>query len=493
MPADRHPNIVLVVLDTLTTGAAALGTGWMPWLDSLAEHGLSHSHAVANAPWTYPSHGSLFTGLLPSEHGMEVPPLRLPGGRKRFGRLMRQIERAAPARRPRIGERWLPAVLAGAGYETVMLSNNPVVSRQTGMDHGFGLVEDVSFSDLFKPPRVVRRVPSVEHSLRAADYTSRVFRSRQDLRAGDAVDRVRMWAANRDRTRPAFLFVNLMEAHFPYFTPSSRRAVRETGAGVWTTYRAMRLIEVGRSFLYNMGMLERSRYDRALRALRSLHRHAAAYLDARVGEIVEAVRADGGRGTVVAVTSDHGDAFGEHDAVFHGITLDEPILHVPLVVSGDGVPGSSTTGTVELRQVYATLLETAGASVPDGAAPSLLAAGASGRPVVAERDRSDVPAEVPPGSEAAERLGRLRAVYADPYKLVVSEERTRLYDLSADPAEATDLAPARPEVVAELTAALPPWPDAPPEPHGEEEEPATLSAEEQDEIAQQLAALGYLE
>ena len=84
-------------------------------------------------------------------------------------------------------------------------------------------------------------------------------------------------------------------------------------------------------------------------------------------------------------------------------------------------------------------------------------------------------------------------MYADPYKLVVSEERTRLYDLSADPAEATDLAPARPEVVAELSAALPPWPDAPLEPQGEEEEPAALSAEEQDEIAQQLAALGYLE
>jgi arylsulfatase A-like enzyme len=423
---------------------------------------------------------------------MEVPPLRLPGGRKRFGRLMRRIERAAPARRPRIGERWLPAVLSGAGYETVLLSNNPVVSRQTGMDHGFRHVEDVSFSDLFKPPRVVRRFPPIEHSLRAADYTTRVFRSRQDLRARDAVERVRAWASNRDGARPAFLFVNLMEAHFPYFTPSARRAVREARAGVWTTYRAMRLIEVGRSFLYNMGMLERSRYDRALAALRSLHRYAAAYLDARVGEIVAAVRSGGDRGTVVAVTSDHGDAFGEHDAVFHGITLDEPIMHVPLVVSGDGISASSTTGTVELRQVYATLLEAAGARVPDGAAPSLLSSGATGRPVVAERDRSDVPSEVPPGSEAAERLGRLRAVYTDPYKLVVSEERTRLYDLSTDPAEATDLAPARPEVVAELGAALPPWPEAP-EPQDEGEEPAALSAEEQEEIAQQLAALGYLE
>jgi arylsulfatase A-like enzyme len=252
----------------------------------------------------------------------------------------------------------------------------------------------------------------------------------------------------------------------------------------------MRLIEVERSFLYNMGMLERSRYEGALRALRSLHRHAAAYLDARVAEIVEAVGADG-RGTVVAVTSDHGDAFGEHDAVFHGITLDEPILHIPLVVAGPDIPCSSNAATVELRQVYATLLEAAGAAVPEGAAPSLLSAPPGGRPVVAERDRSDVPPEVPLGSTGAERLGRLRTVYRDPFKLVVTDQGVRLFDLLADPTETTDLASARPEVVAELRSALPPWPERAEEP--EDAEPTALSAEEQDEIAQQLAALGYLE
>ena len=51
MPGRQQPNIVLVVLDTLTSNGAALGTGWMPWLDSLAERGASYDHAVANAPW----------------------------------------------------------------------------------------------------------------------------------------------------------------------------------------------------------------------------------------------------------------------------------------------------------------------------------------------------------------------------------------------------------------------------------------------------------
>ena len=493
MPGRQQPNIVLVVLDTLTSNGAALGTGWMPWLDSLAERGASYDHAVANAPWTYPSHASLFTGILPSEHRMELPlSLHVPEGRGQLDQAAGRIERASPARHPRLAERWLPALLGRAGYHTVLASNNPWVGRWGRMELGFDRIEDVPFAPLFRAPAVVRRRPRLRSGVRAGDFTYRVFRSRQDLRAAETVARVRSWASSRDRSRPAFLFVNLMEAHFPYFTPDARPAVRETGAGVATIYRAMRLIEVGRSFLYNMGMLERSRYDRPLQALRSLHRHAATYLDARVAEIVQAVR-DDGRGTVVAVASDHGDAFGEHAAVFHGITLDEPILHVPVVVGGDGIASSSTASTVELRQLYATVCEAAGVEVPAGAAPSLLSGPGQG-PVVAERDRSDTPPQVPLSTEAAERLGRMRAVYADPYKLVVGERSERLYDLSRDPAESTDLAKDHPEVARRLREALPPWPEASAEDEGPDaEEPASLSAREQDEIARQLAALGYLE
>jgi hypothetical protein len=89
-------------------------------------------------------------------------------------------------------------------------------------------------------------------------------------------------------------------------------------------------------------------------------------------------------------------------------------------------------------------------------------------------------------------------VYRDPYKLVVSSTGTRLFDLSNDPAESHDVAPSRPAVVAELAAALPPWSEAGPEDVEPEAGPedvgeSSLSAQEQDEIARQLAALGYLE
>jgi arylsulfatase A-like enzyme len=449
------------------------------------------THAVANAPWTYPSHASLFTGLLPSEHRMEVPLLRVPGGGGRFAKLLRRIEQLAPENQERLAERWLPRAFSDAGYETVCVSNNPVVGPQTHMDHGFDQVVGIGFSDLFQPPKVVRRYRRIRDTMQAADYAIRARRGKQDLRAGAAVERIRSWERSRDRSRPFFLFVNLMEAHFPYFSPRAPRALKETGAGPVGAYRAMRLIGVEESFRYNVGGPEDTSVERSLRTLRALHRHAAAYLDERVRELHE-LSAEDGRGLVVCVTSDHGDAFGEHHAVFHGITLDEPILHIPLVLWGDGIPVAERRATVELRQVYATLLSAAGAEVPDGAAPSLTGEGTP--TVVSERDLIDTPAGMAQTTLARERLGRLRAVYRDPYKLVVTPAGNRLFDLSTDPSETTDLAPTEPAVVAELTGALPPWPEGGPEPEapGEDAEPS-LSAREQDEIARQLAALGYLE
>ncbi len=81
--AQGGPNIVVVVLDTLTAEAAGLGRSpaRMPVLQSLADRGQVFTHAVSNAPWTYPSHASLFTGLLPSAHRMENPRLSLAWGR----------------------------------------------------------------------------------------------------------------------------------------------------------------------------------------------------------------------------------------------------------------------------------------------------------------------------------------------------------------------------------------------------------------------------
>jgi len=486
------PDVVLVVLDTLSARAAGLGgeRPAMPQLTAIAEGGMWFRHAVANAPWTYPSHASLLTGLLPSEHGMDTPhqftgwELGDPTG----GSLQALLP-PGPASDPGLSRRWLPALFRAAGYETVCVSNNPWVSRLTEMDHGFTRIRDPLAVRLPRWRSVLRSRPRLRGALRAAHCSYRAAYRSGDQLAGDALRLVREWAAERDAERPFLLVVNLVEAHAPYLTPLAPAAVRSERAGPRSVFRAMRLLEPHRAIRYNLVGGDGREAASAVQVARTLHERAARYLDTVVGELYSAVNT-GARGLAFCVTSDHGESFGEHGALLHGFTLDEEALHVPLVMTGAGLPAAERSESVDLRRVYATLLEAAGVPVPAGAAPSMMT-GAPGV-AVAERDRLRLPSwtsEAWPRS--ASRAVRLRAVYRDPWKLVSTETGASLYDLATDPRERVDRAADRPDVSRDLLATLPPWPDRRPGREGPREQP--LSEEEEREMADRLAALGYLE
>src|SRR5262249_59576848 len=103
-PSTRRPSFLLFVLDTTRADAvSAYGrvAGTTPTVDALAASGLRYEHAYAQAPWTLPSHATLFTGLLPSQHG-------------------------AGWRRTRAPDSWVTLAqrLRDAGYETVGISEN---------------------------------------------------------------------------------------------------------------------------------------------------------------------------------------------------------------------------------------------------------------------------------------------------------------------------------------------------------------------------------
>src|SRR6266702_8214819 len=118
-----RPNLVVVVLDTLTAEAAGLGgtATPMPTLAGLAERGMWFRHAVSNAPWTMPANGSLLTGLLPSEHRMDTSQqFALWEGEPRGWGALASILPDGPVSDPQLGARWLPRVLAAAGYETAL-------------------------------------------------------------------------------------------------------------------------------------------------------------------------------------------------------------------------------------------------------------------------------------------------------------------------------------------------------------------------------------
>ena len=129
--------------------------------------------------------------------------------------------------------------------------------------------------------------------------------------------------------RPFFAFLNFYDAHGPYRAPEAFNR---------------------RFFLHHPSNLDR--YDAAI-----------AWLDHVVGTIVDSLKQRGVLDrTIVIVTSDHGEQFGEHGLPMHGNSLYLPLLNVPLLVRyPSAVPLGLRVGTVvSLRDVAATILELAG-------------------------------------------------------------------------------------------------------------------------------------
>jgi len=187
-----RPNVVLLVLDTmradhLECAGAFRGSArdFTPNLDRLARSAVRFTNAFANAPWTLPSHGSLFTGREPQEHKQTHEAVLVGGKRIRL-----KTEAHLPGRFTT-----LASALRALGYQTLGISQNPWVGRLTTQDHGFGLFWELWAPDRLPfPPRKGKDL-----SLHKVSYAFRHFLEKK-----------------RDPARPFFLFVNYITCHLPY-------------------------------------------------------------------------------------------------------------------------------------------------------------------------------------------------------------------------------------------------------------------------------------
>jgi len=201
----------------------------------------------------------------------------------------------------------------GAGYRTAAFTENGYLVRRRGFGDGFAQYTE-----------------NVGETLKAPGEARRTF--------GQA----RRWLQANAET-PFFLFLHTYEVHSPY-DPETRyaslfRSDGEPGAGNLAVRGA------------------RDRYDREIRIVdEELERLFAAIAEAGLA-----------KSTIVVVTSDHGEEFGEHGGYQHGGAVYEESVRVPLVFVGPGrIPGPRRHSTpVSLVDIAPTLLELAGVPVPD--------------------------------------------------------------------------------------------------------------------------------
>ncbi len=398
-------NVLLITLDTVRPQNLSL-CGYerptSPRLEQFANRGLLFERAIAPAPWTLPTHASLLTGLLPSQHRADfVVPLK-----SQFTTLAE--------------------VFSGFGYETVgVVANFDMCGQHTGLGQGFQEYFDRPFNGtLFQSASL----PLI--------YMSGVF-PLDDLRpnAEALCNRFTTWLDQRDPSRPYFAFLNLYDAHGPYMVPDARfDKFSRLSPDALLRNRTRWLISCEGD-----GMIARNDPEEKQAAI-DTYDGCIAYLDHYLGRLLDQLE---NRGlldqTVVLITNDHGEHFGEHDVFGHGMSLYRQEIESPLLLLApnlNDVP-RRLRQPVSLVDAAATLVDLAGLS-GESSVP-----GISLRRVWEDPDHPSPPIYSrlePPFNRPGP--GGIDSVIADGkhYIRYAETEQEKLYDFNRDAIERVDLA-----------------------------------------------------
>ena len=351
----KQPGILLITIDALRPdhlGCNGYGKGTSPNIDRLAGRGILFTQAIAQGGWTIPSVFSALSGSYPSTHGVRFWYQDLP----------EQIE-------------VLPAALGRAGYRTAFFTSHGALSTHRSLQRVFGAVKGFE--------------PANEEAL---------------------CDHALGWI-RRDRTRPFFLWVHLMDTH------SSALKIPQ-------------------------GWLRRDQIDPAeLKQLLAAYDRGVRRADRMVGRLARGLTAAGlGQETLVILSADHGEELCEHDLCFHhGNELWDTVVRVPLIISHPGAFSRPlrVSSQVQLIDLAPTIYELVGLAADnvDGHSLLPLLTGSPRREYTAFAEHVEHEADLRRSPWVLTRaIARTRR-----WKIMVTVSRgpyrAAVFDLQADPGE----------------------------------------------------------
>lgn len=336
----RPKNIILIVADSLRYDSVY--RNGRPKIPYTANNAIQFTQARSAGCWTLPSHASLFTGLMPHEHHATSQTRRL------------------SLSTPTLAER-----LKSIGYATQQVTANVVTTNIFGLDRGFDRV--IKIWDLILPrvrsfykSLILLGKPRVRRLLLSRDGITNQLT--KDLKVGNC------WVQNTHNNifrqarrllqeatvkgQPTFLFLNLMETHFPYhvgptfrLSASSWRDRLGELAGLYHMVNQTFLTSERRYISPRIGQILRNRQYKSWDLL-------ARPLD----RFMRDVHKD--RDNLVVFLADHGDNFGEQDWYYHFTNVTDAGNRVPLMWLGhDHQAPRTITEPVSIRHLYGSILD----------------------------------------------------------------------------------------------------------------------------------------
>ncbi len=401
------PNVVLVIVDTLRAdhlGVYGDRRGLTPAIDALAQEATAY-RGFGQSSWTKPAIATILTSLYASSHGAMSKTAVLPESAVTLAEVMRD-----------------------AGYTTAGFVSNVNLAPSFGFQHGFAeytyLAPDYLFGASESSSKLV-----LYSLLRKVWLTVNKKRTvSQYYQDSHTVNQLVLPWIERHKDDRFFLLVHYMDPHDPYFRhPYDGEAIAR---------------------------VENPNPSAALAPrMRELYAGEVRYMDQGFAALVEALRRAGVyERTALVLTADHGEEFQDHGGWWHGTTLYEEQIDVPLLVkwpagAPGGAPGLVAGGRGRLLDIAPTIVALTGASMPASWQGADLRAG--------------VPADRALFAEEDHEGNVLSAIQSGPWKLIRANpgnprglRPAELYDLARDPTEKSDLATGRPEDLARLDLAL---------------------------------------
>lgn len=401
-----RPNVILIVVDTLRADAvepySGAAEGSTPAFAALASDGVTFERAYAQASWTRPSIASILTAQYPFEHGA-----------------VHKMDFLAE------GAVTLAEALRAQGYWTAGFVTNinvaPVFNFQQGFDEYvylepdfyFGATDSATKLAIYKGLRVVR-----ERFFGGRMYFHHYY---QDA---EVLNRAALDWLEQQPPRPFFLLMHYMDPHDPFFEiPYNGRGV----ARVMTPSPA----------------------PEAAGELHDLYLQDVRYLDHHLGVFLQRLRSLGlYENSIIALVADHGEEFFEHGGWWHGTTLYEEALHVPMVIKRPGEPQAGQRRGLPVRTIdlAPTIMTAAELERPASFSGNDLFGEEAVEPIIAEEDLE--------GNRLASiRMGKWKLITANPGN-PRGLARLELYDLQSDPREQRNLAEVERDQVQRLLTRL---------------------------------------
>lgn len=289
-----------------------------PYIDEFARESVLYNRAYSAASWTLPSIASILTGLYPGAHGAHR---------------VEKADNMFSANKLAEDNITLAEILARSGYETAGIISAEFLTREYGLHRGFNYFDDTIYIyffalSAFRPLSFLNLfIPITDYLWANGLYGSRI--------ADQINTSVFSWLDQKMKKAPFFLLIHYFDPHDPYLPEKlgiSKNAVSEQIRKKFAN-RTVNYTELERSLIDSVQVGKNLLLPEERALLVNNYDREINRLDKKIYQVLTKLKEKNlFDNSLIIITADHGESFGEHDLMLHGVSLYEDNIHVPLLI-----------------------------------------------------------------------------------------------------------------------------------------------------------------